>query len=116
MTTIERAQTGVAVGRPPAWSLPSGDDSAVARWFIYSAIGWLMLNVLLGIVLSIFLYTPAIQDVIPSSLRSELNFGRLRPVHVGAGIFGWASMAAAAASGSRYSPPIFTGRRSASRS
>src|SRR5215211_5581178 len=92
MTTIERAQTDIGVERPPARSLPSGDDSPVARWFIYSAIGWLMLNVLLGIVLSIFLYTPAIQDVIPQSLRAEINFGRLRPVHVGAGIFGWISM------------------------
>jgi cytochrome c oxidase cbb3-type subunit 1 len=92
MTTIESPQQVSTVERPPARLLPVGDDSPPARWFIYSAIGWLMLNVLLGIVLSIFLYTPAIQSVIPDSLRSELNFGRLRPVHVSSGIFGWISM------------------------
>ena len=97
MTTIERPRPAIGVERPPARGWPAGDDSPPARWFLYSAIGWLMLNVLLGIILSIFLYTPAIQDTIPDALRAELNFGRLRPVHVAAGIFGWISMAWAGA-------------------
>jgi len=92
MATITRPRATVDVERPPAPSRPVADDSPPARWFFYSAIGWLMLNVTLGIVLSIFLYTPAIQSAIPDALRAELNFGRLRPVHVSAGIFGWVSM------------------------
>lgn len=97
MALIETPRGILAPERPPTRVTPSGDDSPPARWFFYSAIGWLMLNVTLGIVLSIFLYTPAIQTVIPEALRDPINFGRLRPVHVSAGIFGWISMSWAGA-------------------
>jgi cytochrome c oxidase cbb3-type subunit 1 len=97
MALIESRRAVVQPEPPPVRAKPAADDSPPARWFFYSAVGWLMLNVTIGIVLSIFLYTPAIQRVIPEALRDALNFGRLRPAHVGSGIFGWISMSWAGA-------------------
>src|SRR5262245_43154946 len=97
MAVVTRPRGVPTPQRPPMGNSPTADDSPPARWFFYSAIAWLMLNVTLGVILSIFLYTPAIQDVIPNGLKDALNFGRLRPAHVNAGIFGWISMAWAGA-------------------
>ena len=39
------------------------DDEPIARYFIYSGVFWLALNILAGIVLSVFLYSPpAVQE------------------------------------------------------
>ncbi len=77
-------------GEPP--QRPT-DDEPIARYFIYSGAFWLALNILAGIVLSVFLYSPpVIQQLVPDALKAAINFGRLRPFHVWLGIFGWVSM------------------------
>ncbi|MFN8556166.1 MAG: cbb3-type cytochrome c oxidase subunit I [Dehalococcoidia bacterium] len=67
-----------------------------ARWFLYSGIVWLVAPVIVGLLLAIFLFQPAVQEHLPATLRPYVIFGRLRPVHVNLALFGWLSMTYAA--------------------
>lgn len=73
------------------WWLDDTPDRA-ARWFLYSAVVWLIAPVFVGLMLATFLYQPAVQEYLPEALRPYVIFGRLRPVHVNLGLFGWLSM------------------------
>ncbi len=61
--------------------------------YFYSSIFWLLVPGLAGLLMTLLLYSPSLQELIPLALRGPLNFGRLRPMHVNALIFGWLSMA-----------------------
>lgn len=63
-----------------------------AKWFLYSAVFWLLVPGAMGLALALFLYAPWLQDFIPASWRAGLTFGRLRPTHVNLALFGWLSM------------------------
>ena len=63
-----------------------------ARWFLCSAVFWLVIPGLAGLFMAFFLFFPVISDHIPMALRPYLQFGRLRPMHVNLAIFGWLSM------------------------
>jgi cytochrome c oxidase cbb3-type subunit 1 len=63
-----------------------------ARYFLYSAVVWLVVPVLVGLMLATFLYEPTVQDHLPEALKPYVIFGRLRPVHVNLALWGWLSM------------------------
>jgi cbb3-type cytochrome c oxidase subunit I len=63
-----------------------------ARWFLCSAVFWLVIPGIAGLFMATFLFAPYISDSLPMSLRPYLQFGRLRPMHVNLAIFGWLSM------------------------
>ena len=63
-----------------------------ARWFLCSAVFWLVIPGLAGLFMAFFLFFPVISDHIPMALRPYLQFGRLRPMHVNLALFGWLSM------------------------
>ena len=67
-----------------------------ARYFLYSAMVWLVVPVLDGLLLATFLYQPAVQEYLPDALKPYVIFGRLRPVHVNLALWGWLSMTYAA--------------------
>lgn len=73
------------------------EPGSASRRFFYSAVFWLMVPILMGLILSILLFAPPFQDVIPRAWQPYLNFGRLRPAHVNLAIFGWLSQAYAGA-------------------
>jgi cytochrome c oxidase cbb3-type subunit 1 len=85
--------TGHPVPRPSA---PGGRRAVTpdraARWFLYSAVGWLLAPGLVGLLLATFLYEPTVQDHLPEALKPYVIFGRLRPVHVDLMLFGWLSL------------------------
>jgi cytochrome c oxidase cbb3-type subunit I len=98
MATVDRSPA-VAAPRPAQTEAPGGRGSwlderpdIAARWFLYSAVWWLVAPVVVGLMLAIFLYEPAVQDRLPDSLKPYIIFGRLRPVHVNLALFGWLSM------------------------
>ena len=72
-------------------------ERRVIQGYFYAAVFWLLLPGLAGLFLAAFLYNPSLQKLIPDSLRLYLNFGRVRPMHVNALIFGWLSMVYAGA-------------------
>lgn len=55
-----------------------------ARWFIYVAIVFFLVSILVGL-------TVAIKFVFPDFLGgiAELSFGRIRPIHISGVLFGW---------------------------
>ena len=63
-----------------------------ARYFLYSAVVWLVAPVVVGLMLAIFLYHPQAQNWVPEALKPYVIFGRLRPVHVNLALFGWLAM------------------------
>lgn len=63
-----------------------------ARGFFYSAVVWLLVPVLAGLVMAVFLFDATTQAWVPEPLRSVIIFGRLRPMHVNVAMFGWLSM------------------------
>lgn len=63
-----------------------------ARWFFYSAVFWLIVPVLAGLVMAVFLFDARTQEWVPEPLRPAIIFGRLRPLHVNLAMFGWLSM------------------------
>lgn len=67
-------------------------ESRVIRGYFYSAIFWLVVPILAGLLMATLLYSPPFQTLIPLPLRLYLNFGRVRPMHVNVAIFGWLSM------------------------
>jgi cbb3-type cytochrome c oxidase subunit I len=75
----------------------SDEPGSASRRFFYSAIFWLIVPGLFGLLLATALYTPAIFDALPPSIKPYLSFGRLRPAHVNLMIFGWLSQAYAGA-------------------
>jgi cbb3-type cytochrome c oxidase subunit I len=72
--------------------LPEEPGSASRRFF-YSAIFWLLVPGLFGLILAAFLYVPSLYDPLPLWIKPYLSFGRLRPAHVNLTIFGWLSQA-----------------------
>lgn len=62
------------------------------RWFLYSAVFWLVVPGLVGLFMATFLFAPYAQEWLPSALRPYIQFGRLRPVHVNLALYGWLSM------------------------
>lgn len=75
----------------------SQQERRVIQDYFYAAVLWLLLPGLAGLLMALLLYSPTTQEWIPLSLRAPLNFGRLRPMHVNALIFGWLSMTYAGA-------------------
>jgi cbb3-type cytochrome c oxidase subunit I len=73
------------------------EPGSASRRFFYSAVFWLIVPILMGFTLSILLFAPPFQDLIPRVWQPYLNFGRLRPAHVNLAIFGWLSQAYAGA-------------------
>jgi cytochrome c oxidase cbb3-type subunit 1 len=88
------APAPVVPGRGFRW-LDETPDVA-ARYFLYSALLWLLAPVFVGLLLALFLYEPTVQDHLPAALKPYIIFGRLRPVHVNLGLLGWLSMTYAA--------------------
>ena len=74
-------------------SILSAEAGSAARRFFYSAVFWLIVPVFIGLMTSMLLYMPAVQNIVPDALKTAINFGRLRPAHVTIAIFGWLSMA-----------------------
>ncbi|MFQ5612966.1 MAG: cbb3-type cytochrome c oxidase subunit I [Anaerolineae bacterium] len=75
----------------------SQQERRAIQGYFYSAIFWLLLPGVAGLAMAALLFNPGLQDLIPVSLRGPLNFGRLRPAHVNALIYGWLSMVYAGA-------------------
>ncbi len=75
----------------------SQKERQVIQGYFYSAVFWLLVPGLAGLLMALLLFSPSFQEVIPPSFRGLLNFGRLRPMHVNTLIFGWLSMAYAGA-------------------
>jgi cbb3-type cytochrome c oxidase subunit I len=71
----------------------SSKEGSAAKGFFYSAVFWLVVPVCVGLVMATLLSYPAIQHFVPDPLKTPINFGRLRPMHVNLAIFGWLSMA-----------------------
>lgn len=71
---------------------PAQRTSLAARWFLYSAVFWLVVPVLTGLVMSAFLFDARTQEWVPDALKPAIIFGRLRPMHVNLLMFGWLSM------------------------
>jgi cbb3-type cytochrome c oxidase subunit I len=74
---------------PPA---TRATEERAALWFLYSAVFWLALPLLAGIVMATFLFAPYTQEWLPTWARPYIQFGRLRPVHVNLALLGWLSM------------------------
>ena len=55
----------------------------VVKGFLISSMVWGLVAVLLGVVISLQLAWPQL------NLPPYLSYGRLRPIHTNAGIFGW---------------------------
>ena len=55
-----------------------------ARWFIYTAIVFFLITILVGL-------TMAIKFIVPEFLGGlgPLSFGRIRPIHTNGVLFGW---------------------------
>lgn len=71
----------------------STEPGSASRRFFYSAIFWLIVPGIMGLILATLLYVPAIYDPLPLAIKPYLSFGRLRPTHVNLMIFGWLSQA-----------------------
>jgi cbb3-type cytochrome c oxidase subunit I len=74
-------------------ALLSSEPGSASRRFFYSAIFWLIVPGIMGLLLAAFLSLPALYDPLPLALKPYLSFGRLRPAHVNLMIFGWLSQA-----------------------
>ena len=70
----------------------SQEERQAIQGYFYAAVIWLLVPGLVGLLMATLLYLPSAQDLIPFWLRGPLNFGRLRPMHVNALIFGWLSL------------------------
>lgn len=68
------------------------EERGAIRAYFYAAVFWLLVPGVAGLFMATLLANPASQELIPFSLRSYLNFGRLRAMHVNILIFGWLSM------------------------
>jgi cbb3-type cytochrome c oxidase subunit I len=75
----------------------SQQERQAIQGYFYSAVVWLLVPGLAGLLMATLLTIPSAQELIPFSLRGPLNFGRLRPMHVNALIFGWLSLVYAGA-------------------
>jgi cbb3-type cytochrome c oxidase subunit I len=73
------------------------EPGSASRRFFYSAIFWLIMPGIMGLILATMLYVPAIYDNLPLAIKPFLSFGRLRPAHVNLMIFGWLSQVYAGA-------------------
>jgi len=71
----------------------SDQPGSASRRFFYSAIFWLIVPGIFGLLLATALYVPSIYDTLPLAIKPYLSFGRLRPAHVNLMIFGWLSQA-----------------------
>ncbi len=71
----------------------STEPGSASRRFFYSAIFWLIVPGVMGLILATLLYVPAIYDNLPLGIKPYLSFGRMRPAHVNLMIFGWLSQA-----------------------
>lgn len=69
------------------------DETVVSRRLFYSAVFWLGVAVVGGLFMAVLLASPPSQQYVPQALKSVLNFGRVRPMHVTIAVFGWLSMA-----------------------
>ena len=87
----------------------SNKEGSAAKGFFYSAVFWLIVPVFVGLFMATLLSYPTLQQYIPNSLKTAINFGRLRPMHVNLAIFGWLSMSYVA--GIFYIVPRLTGAR-----
>lgn len=70
----------------------SQEERQTIQGYFYAAVVWLLVPGLAGLLMATLLYLPNAQMLIPFWLRGPLNFGRLRPMHVNALIFGWLSL------------------------
>jgi cytochrome c oxidase cbb3-type subunit 1 len=75
----------------------SQQERQAIQGYFYSAVVWLLVPGFVGLLMATQLYIPSVQGLLPFSLRGPLNFGRLRPMHVNALIFGWLSLVYAGA-------------------
>lgn len=73
------------------FKLASDQPGSASLRFCYAAIFWLIVPGVLGLLLALFLYVPAVADSLPMGIKPYLSFGRLRPAHVNVAIFGWLS-------------------------
>jgi cbb3-type cytochrome c oxidase subunit I len=87
----------------------SNKEGSAAKGFFYSAVFWLIVPVFVGLLMALLLSYPSLQHYIPGLLKTPINFGRLRPMHVNLAIFGWLSMAYVA--GIFYVVPRLTGAK-----
>ena len=87
----------------------SNKEGSAAKGFFYAAVFWLIVPVFAGLLMAILLSYPTLQTYIPDLLKTPINFGRLRPMHVNLAIFGWLSMAYVA--GIFYIVPRLTGAK-----
>ncbi|MCS7063262.1 MAG: cbb3-type cytochrome c oxidase subunit I [Methylacidiphilales bacterium] len=62
-------------------------------FFFASAIFWLIIGTLFGLISSIVMHSPEFHRTNIAWLDALLTFGRIRPAHVNAVAYGWASMA-----------------------
>lgn len=66
---------------------PLAEPDSAARTWLYSGIFWMLVMMLIGIVEAIKLFAPEFLQGVPA-----LAYGRLRPVHINLGVFGFMSM------------------------
>jgi cytochrome c oxidase cbb3-type subunit 1 len=62
-------------------------------FFFASAIAWLIVGTLLGLISSFVMHTPELLRTNINWIDAMFTFGRIRPAHLNAVIYGWASMA-----------------------
>ena len=72
-------------------------DYGIVRSYVTWSVIWGVVAVLVGIVISFQLVAPQL------NLPPLLTYGRLRPIHTNAGIFGWAIGSFCCSSGSSWS-------------
>lgn len=68
-------------------SLPLDKPDHAAQVWLYSGLFWMVITMLIGLVEAIKLFYPEFWQGVPA-----LAYGRLRPVHINIGVFGFMSM------------------------
>jgi cbb3-type cytochrome c oxidase subunit I len=71
----------------PSEKLPLDRPDGAAQIWLYSGIFWMSVTMIIGVVEAVKLFYPQFLQSIPA-----LSYGRLRPVHINVGVFGFMSM------------------------
>jgi cytochrome c oxidase cbb3-type subunit I len=89
MTSIKEQTSAIAIRMPIISSepLPIDQPDSASRTWLFSGIFWMSVTMLIGLVEAVKLFYPEFLQGVPA-----LAYGRLRPVHINIGMFGFMSM------------------------
>ncbi len=71
---------------------PDNPVNKIVVFFIRSAVFWFLFSMLFGLMMSIFMHSPEIQESFPVVFQKYFSFGRIRPIHTNMMLFGWLSL------------------------